>query len=186
MPPVFRYTDARKRGMSDRQLYALVEQGVLERIGRGVYRWIDAARDDPDLVEIAYRVPRGTLCLSTALAHHDLTDFIPPALDVAVPRGAHRPRLHAVMALHIFSAETFEVGRGELTLSTGAVVGVYNAERSIVDVIRLRHREGTDVAWEALRRWLGRPDSRPAALLETARHFDRAERPVREALEVLL
>ncbi len=60
------------------------------------------------------------------------------------------------------------------------------AERSLVDVIRLRHREGPDVAWEALRRWLRRKGAKPASLIEMAKSLHGAERAVRNALEIVL
>ena len=53
-------------------------------------------------------------------------------------------------------------------------------------MIRLRHREGSDIAWEALRRWLGRKGSKPAALIEMAKSLHGAERAVRNALEIVL
>jgi hypothetical protein len=62
---------------------------------------------------------------------------------------------------------------------------VYSAERFLVDLIRLRHREGADVAWDALRRWLRRRGSKPAGLLKMAVHFHGVERAVRHALEIV-
>lgn len=53
-------------------------------------------------------------------------------------------------------------------------------------MVRLRHREGAEIAWEALRRRLRRKGSRPAALIEMARSFHGAESAVRHALEILL
>jgi hypothetical protein len=53
-------------------------------------------------------------------------------------------------------------------------------------MIRLRHREGSDIAWEALRRWLGRKGAKPAALIEMAKSFHGAESAVRNALEIVL
>lgn len=58
--------------------------------------------------------------------------------------------------------------------------------RRLTDVVRLRHVEGSDVAWEALRRRLGRPGRSPARLIELAREFPCAEPALRQALEVLL
>ena len=63
-------------------------------------------------------------------------------------------------------------------------IGIYSAERSIVDVVRLR-REGNDIAWEALRRWLDQPGRNPARLIEFAREFPHAESVLRHAFEVL-
>jgi hypothetical protein len=55
-----------------------------------------------------------------------------------------------------------------------------------VDVIRLRHREGSDIAWDALRRRLRRKGAKPAAFIEMAKSLHGAERAVRNALEIVL
>lgn len=182
----FTYGEARSAGTSDKRLYRLRDSGEIIALGGGVYRWADAPPADDDLVEIAERVPRGTLCLETALARHGLIDAIPAALDVAVPRGSTRPSLRAPIRLHQFDARTFDLGRDLLDVSARRPVGLYSAERSIIDVVRLRHREGSDIAWEALRRWLARPGRSPASLIDLAAHIPGAESPLRHALEILL
>jgi predicted transcriptional regulator of viral defense system len=182
----FTHREARAAGVSDRRLYRLRDAGEVVALGGGLYRWADAPPADDDLVEIAGRVPRGTLCLETALARHGLIDVIPAAIDVAVPRGSTRPALRAPVRLHQFSQSTFDLGREPLDVGARQPLGVYSAERSIVDVVRLRHREGADVAWEALRRWLARPGRSPAQLMDLAARIPRAEPALRQALEVLL
>jgi predicted transcriptional regulator of viral defense system len=186
LPPVFTYTAARAAGISAERLYAYRDQGLVEQIGRGLYRWADAPGIDQDLLEIAYRVPRGTLCLLTALARHNLTDTIPDRIDVALPRGMRIAALRPAINVHVFAKKSFDLGREEVDVGEGFKVGLYSAERSLVDVVRLRHREGAEVAWEALRRWLRRRGAKPAALIEMAKHFHGAERAVRRALEIAL
>lgn len=186
LPSVFRYTDARTAGISAERLYCYRDLGLVRQIGRGLYQWHDAPEADQDLLEIAHRVPGGTLCLVTALARHGLTDSIPARTDVAIPRGNRVPTLRAPATIHVFARNTFNLGREQFDIGDSSSVGLYSAERSLVDVIRLRHREGTDVAWEALRRWLRRKGSKPASLLKMAKRFHGAERAVRNALEVVL
>jgi predicted transcriptional regulator of viral defense system len=186
LPSVFTYSRARAAGVSAERLYAYRNEGVLEQIGRGLYRWADAPEIDQDLLEVAYRVPRGTLCLVTALARHGLTDIIPDRIDIAIPRGSRIPALRPAINVHVFAKKTFDLGREEVDITDGFAVGLYSAERSLVDVIRLRHREGADLAWEALRRWLRRRGAKPATLIEMAKRFHGAERAVRNALEVVL
>jgi len=66
-------------------------------------------------------------------------------------------------------------------------LGLYTAERSVIDAIRLRRREGSDLAWQAPRRWLDRPAASPAHLIEPARRrFPDVEPALRQALAVLL
>ena len=127
-----------------------------------------------------------TICLTSALARHDLTDTIPARIDIALPRGHRRPTTAAPVTWHGFTAEKFTIGRGTLPLSGRATIGLYGAERSIIDAFRLRHYEGPDVAHEALRRWLRRREASPAALIRMAEHFRKALPALRAALEILL
>jgi hypothetical protein len=78
------------------------------------------------------------------------------------------------------------LGRDEINVGEGFTIGLYSAERSLVDVIRLRHREGPNIAWEALRRWLRRKGAKPAALIEMGKSLHGAERAVRNAIEIVL
>jgi predicted transcriptional regulator of viral defense system len=186
LPSVFTYTQAVARGLSAERLYAYRDQGIVQQISRGLYRWADAPEIDQNLLEIAYRIPKGTLCLTTALARHGLTDNIPARIDVTIPRGQRIPVLQSPIDIHVLAKDTFELGRGQLKIGEGFAVGLYSPERSLVDVIRLRHREGTDIAWDALRRWLRRKGAKPATLIEVSKTLHGAERVVRNALEIVL
>ncbi|MGH8998464.1 MAG: type IV toxin-antitoxin system AbiEi family antitoxin domain-containing protein [Acidimicrobiia bacterium] len=183
---VFTYSEAMSQGLSDRRLYALRDAGQLVALGGGLYRWADAPAADLDLIEIAERVPRATLCLETALARHDLVDAIPAATDVAVPRGDTRPKLRAAHRLHQFDQKTFDIGRDTFDVGARRPLGIYSAERSLIDLVRLRHDQGSDLAWEAVRRWLSRHGRDPGRLINMARQFKGAEAPLRSALEILL
>ena len=183
---VFNYSAAIAAGISAERLYSYRDRGLVEQIGRGLYRWADAPEIDRNLLEVAYRAPRGTLCLVAALARHGLSDMIPSRIDVAIPRGHRPPVLQSAIHIHIFAANTFHIGREQIPLGDGSHVGIYSAERSLIDAIRLRHREGPDVAWEALRRWLRRRGAKPGSLIAMARRFHGAESAVRHALEIVL
>lgn len=126
---------------------------------------------DLDLAEIAIRAPSATLCLSSALVRHDLTDANPATIDIAVPAGSHRPAVSPPVKWHRFDSGTFAIGRNSLPIYRKYNIGIYSAERCIVDAFRLRWSEGDDLAYTALRRWLGRRGSKPAALYEMASHF---------------
>ena len=185
LPNAFSHGLARERGVSDRRLRGLVADGVLERLGHGLYRKADAPPADLDRIEIALRAPEATLCLASALSLHDLTDAIPSEIDVALPRSRRPPRVSAPVRWHRFQEDTFLVGRETIELDDGLSLGVYNAERSIIDAFRLRHQEGEELAVEALRRWLERPGATPADLLAMARRFPKVERSLLQALRFL-
>jgi hypothetical protein len=183
---IFSLGEATAAGIPRAQFYARRDRGELISLGGGFYRRADAPPADLDLIEIAERIPMGTLCLESALAHHGLLDAIPAGIDIALPRGAHRPKLRAPARLHQFDPSTFELGRSHFDVGARRPLGIYSAERSLIDFIRLRHHQGSDQAWEALRKWLAKPGRSPGALLQTAAHFKGAEAPLRTALEILL
>lgn len=185
LPVTFSYGDARRAGVSKRQLYGWRDSGAVEVVGRGLFHRGGGAPVDLDLVEVSYRAPDATLCLTSALVRHGLSDAIPAWHDVAVRRGTRTPAVVAPVRWHRFDPATFEVGRGVIGIDDGLQLGLYGAERSIVDAFRLWRREGLDVAHEALRRWL-RAGGKPADLMEVAAAFPRVEGRIRAALQVLL
>lgn len=186
LPQTFSYARARAAGLSRRRLYTLRDHGLIEPLARGLYRRQDAPAADLDLIAVARKAPRATLCLATALARHGLTDAIPAANDVAIPRGTRRPIVDAPVQWHSFDPATFDLGRQSIDLEAGTTIGLYSPERSIVDAFRTRGVEGHELGYEALRRWLRRRGSQPGELLEMARQLPRAAGPLRIALEVLL
>ncbi len=187
LPATFGHTEARRVGISSSTLYRLRDRGLIEAIGRGLYRHRDDQPSaDVDLLEIVHRARSATLCLATALARHGLTDEIPGRIDVALPRGRRRPTTRAPVTWHLFDPDAFFVGRAEAPLDERTTIGLYSPERSIIDAIRLRHREGPELGYMALKRWLGRPGAAPSELLSMAHRFPQAERALRSALEILL
>jgi predicted transcriptional regulator of viral defense system len=186
LPDTFSYARARAAGLSRRRIYTLRDHGVIESLARGLYRRHDAPVADVDLIAVARKAPRATLCLTTALARHGLTDAIPAANDIAIPRGTRRPVVDAPVQWHSFDLATFELGRESIDLEGGTPIGLYSAERCIVDAFRTRGVEGHELGYEALRRWLRRRGSQPGELLDLAGRLPRAATPLRIALEVLL
>ena len=183
---VLRMSDALAAGLSRRRLYALRDAGTLTQLSRGVYRLASLpALEAPDLVTVAARVPTGVVCLISALAYHELTTQIPHAVDIALPRGAEKPRIdYPPVNSYWFSGSAFTSGIETRTLD-GRKLRVYSAEKSVADVFKYRHKLGLDVALEALKKWCGRRGAVVERLLQQAR-VCRVERVMRPYLEALL
>jgi predicted transcriptional regulator of viral defense system len=181
-----RMSEALAAGVSRYRLYRMLDDGVLERVSRGVYRLTELPPiSDPDLAVVALRVPRAVVCLVSALAFHDLTTQVPHAVWIALPRGADTPRLdHPPLSVHRFGPDAFEAGV-EVHELDGVEVKVYGAEKTLADVFKFRNQVGMDVALEALGLYAGRRRRDVEALLEYAR-ICRVERLMRPYLEALL
>ena len=183
LPDTFRYTDALE-SVSERQLRRLIAEGRITALARGLYSKSEDLGDE-DLIEIAAKSPRATLCMRSALARHRLIDDIPAEIDIAIPRGSWTPRITAPVRWRHFDLDTFEVGRDQLDIGAGRTIDVYSAERSIIDAFRLRHIDGADLANEALKRWL-RGGGQPSRLLRVAQQFPRTLTVLRETMAILL
>jgi predicted transcriptional regulator of viral defense system len=187
LTPIFTLADAQSQGMRKDQVYRLLEEGKIERVGRGVFMKPDSL--DPSHIALAAAAtmhPEATLCLTSALVYHGLVDTIPRGSDIALPRGTRPPAGISHAIWHSFDKSTFGIGRAELQNDAGLHLYVYLPERCIVDVFRLMHLEGPDTAMMALKRWLTRPGSSASLLLKMARSFPKAEPSLRQTLEVLL
>ncbi len=172
-------------GLSRSALYRATEDGRYRQIARGIYLPADADAADWDRVEAATRRPDGTICLTSALAHHDLVDTIPVALDIAIPRGSRTPAGSPSIAWHQFDRATFGIGRAELAIpGTDQTIGIYSPERSIADAYRLRGETGYEFARDALKEWLRR-GGKPTVLIGVASHLPRARGPILQALDAL-
>lgn len=183
--PTLRPGTAERVGMSRSGLYRAAREGRLERIARGIYLPADAPAADWDWIEAATRRPDATICLVSALAHHELTDVIPAALDVAIPRGSRTPTSSGAIAWHQFDRPTFDIGREEIPIpGTDQTIGIYSPERSITDAFRLRGEVGYELAREALKEWLRR-GGKPAQLMQIAFLLPRAKSSLLQALEAL-
>ncbi len=183
--PVFRSKEAVAAGVSWRDLYNLRDEGEILELSRGLYQLVEAAgTGNVDFVAVCARAPQGMICLNSALAHWDLSDEIPRQVHLAVPEGSHRPTVdHPPTTVHVFRAKTFDLGRVKVSQEHGERFWITDRERTVVDVFRLRHLVGEDMAHAALRRYL-RERPKPVWLAEVARAL-RAWTPVSTAMRVL-
>lgn len=70
-------------------LTRLNDAGLLERVGRGLYR----LPEFESLGTVAAKVPQAVFCLLTALQFQELTTQLPRQVWIAMPRGSHPPRI---------------------------------------------------------------------------------------------
>jgi len=177
--------DLTAAGISPRLLSRFMERGLVERLGRGLYRANPAQiTENHGLVLAAQVVPSGVVCLLTALRFHDLTTQLPHEVWMAVDRHAATPRAgFPRLRIMRFSGAAFSEGIEE-HLIEGVTVKVYSAAKTVVDCFKYRNKIGIDVAVEALRDCLARRDRDIDELmcLAAACRMARVMRPYLESL----
>lgn len=173
--------------MHPRDLYAWRDGGQIVELSRGVFRRADAPPASyPDLLAVAYRSATSIVCCRSAAAIHDLSDEIPPSVQIAVPTRRRPPRIaYPPTEVFRFAAATFELGLSRVEAAPQEWVRVYDPARTVVDLMRLRGRLGEDLAYGALQRYLRRRDVRPGELLSLATALD-VRGPMQRALDVAM
>jgi len=152
---VLRPRDLKASGIARTYLRQLCDQGLLVRAGRGLYFPADAeVTEHHTLAEACKRVPRGVVCLASALRFHNLTTQNPWDVWLMIESGSRVPQVD-YPPLRVFraSGEAFQAGVEEHTLE-GVPVRVYSLPKTVADCFRYRNKIGLDVALEALRECL--------------------------------
>ncbi len=149
---VVRAGELTRSGIHPMTLRRLVDRGVVERDGRGLYRLAGAeVSENYSLIQAAKRVPKGVICLLSALRFHGLTTQKPFEVWMAIERGTRRPAVDAPpLRVHSFSGEAFTAGIEEHN-TDGVTLRVYNPAKTVADCFKFRYKIGVDVAMEALR-----------------------------------
>ena len=179
-----RSNDMRKAGIHPSILPSLERSGRLVRIKRGLYALPENASGD-DRVEALLAIPGSVLCLGSALSFHEIGTWEPVEIYLAVQAG-RKVRIPEQLPIRLFhfGRETFQLGLIENAGPDGKL-RVYDAERTICDLFRFRHRLGTDIASEALRGYMRLPSRAIPRLLEYAERLNILE-PLKRSLEALL
>ena len=149
---LLRTRDAIRLGIHPRTLYAMRDQGAIQQVRRGYYRLADLPDlGNPDLVSVALAVPKGVICLISALAYHGIGTQIPRVVDVAIHKDAKRPRIaYPPVRTFWLTGQALTAGVQTHDLD-GVPVRIYSPAKTVVDCFKFRNRIGLDIALEALR-----------------------------------
>ena len=149
---LLRARDLTQQGLPTIALTRLVLAGKLERVARGLYGLPGAKiSEHRSLAQVSARVPKGVVCLLSALRVHEIGTQSPFEVWIAIPQHMVTPRLDqpAIRVVRM-SDEALADGVDRLSID-GVKVPVFNAARTVVDCFRFRNKIGLDVALEALR-----------------------------------
>lgn len=183
---IMRTSEAIRAGVHPRTLYGMRDAGVIDRLGRGLYRLADLpALGNPDLVAVALKAPGGVICLISALSYHELTTQIPHEVHLAIPRRMEPPRIkHPPTRLFTFSGPAFAEGIETQSIDN-VPVPVYGPEKTLADCFKYRNKIGLDVALEALKLYRERRSLKVDDIMRFAR-VCRVEKIIRSYLEAML
>lgn len=182
---IIRWRDFAAAGVTSATLARMVDDGEIERVGRGLYRLVDfTASENQSLIEAAKAAPRAAVCLLSALRVHDLTTQLPHAVWLMIGRKDRAPT--SASRLQIVRASGAALTEGIMqVLQDGVEIKLTTPAKTVADCFKYRNRVGLDVAIEALRDGLQRKAFTVDDFMRMA-EADRVARIARPYLEALV
>jgi predicted transcriptional regulator of viral defense system len=150
--PLVRPRDVEALGIAREFLLRLYRQGLLVRPVRGLYALAGSSVTEYHSLAVAAKlVPRGVVCLLSALRLHGLTTQDPHEVWMAIDFKAHKPSI-AYPALRVvrFSGRALADGIDTYPIE-GVEVRVYCPAKTVADCFKYRYKIGIDIAIDALR-----------------------------------
>ncbi|PJF29483.1 MAG: transcriptional regulator [Phototrophicales bacterium] len=147
---IIRPRDLTEHGIARQYLQILCEQGIIERIGRGLYAFPNRHHEHMALIEVAQRAPNAVISLLSALQFHRLTTQLPFEVWLSIEGTSWKPQIN-YPPIHVvrFSGDAFHYGI-ETHILHGVSVKIYGVAKTIADCFKFRNKIGLDVALEAL------------------------------------
>jgi predicted transcriptional regulator of viral defense system len=147
-----RLSEFREEGITAATISRLEAAGTISRLARGLYQLPDATVGaHHTLAEVSKLVPKGVICLTSALAFHGLTDQVPARVWLAIGPKDWRPRLkYPPMRFAHFPIQQLRAGVEQHHIE-GASVSIFSICKTIADLFRYRRTVGLSIAIEGLR-----------------------------------
>jgi predicted transcriptional regulator of viral defense system len=168
-----------------RELYKLRDKGYLEVISRGLYRLKEMPEPSfPDYITVAKKIPRGVVCLISALAFHEITTQIPHFVYVALSKDAHKPAIsYPPMRFFWYSDKLLKTGIEKHKMD-GCIVKIFDIEKTLVDCVKFRNKIGMDIVLEALKMYWRSKKANLDKLMKYAKlfHVEKVLKPIMETI----
>ena len=180
-----RLVELKAAGITAATLSRMVEDGEVVRLARGLYQLADAPLEaHHTLAAASKRVPKGVICLVSALAFHGLTDQLPRRVWIAIDQKDWAPRHTEPQVRIVRFADALLSDSVETHPIEGVTVRIFGVAKTIADCFRHRRSVGLTVALEGLQEALRQRKATPA---DISRHAHRGGvativRPYLEAL----
>jgi predicted transcriptional regulator of viral defense system len=173
-------------GFSKANLNDNLDSGEIQKIDRGLYRLSDGTSfSNPDLVAVSIKVPKGAVCLLSALAFHEATNEIPKYIDIAIPRGVHANKVkYPPVKFYRFAPKTWKAGIEKHNVE-GHEIKIYGLAKTIADCFKFRNKIGFNVARDALKVAVKEKDIAPKDIMQYAK-ICRVDKIIKPILETML
>ena len=160
--------------------------GYLNRVRHGYYQLAEQESSSEEQL-LATLIPKGIVCLESALFHYGYSDFAPRKWSIAVPRSMSRTKLEVdalPLQAYYVQSDLYELGK-TVEEFDGVTLPIYDRERTICDCFKYRSRLDNETFSKALNAYVNDKKKNLTNLSVYAKKL-RVYKKVTELMEVLL
>lgn len=159
--------DVENAGISRTYLASYVKERGLEKVSKGIYISPDTWEDELYILQLRY--PKVIFSGETALYIHGLIDREYSQITVTVPPRFNRTRLLSEgVLIRQEKEESYNLGIIELQTNFGNTVRVYDVEKTICDLVKMRGKIEVQHYQTAIKSYMRRKDKNLTRLLKYA------------------
>lgn len=136
-------------------IQVLIEQGLIEKVKRGYYHWIEEF-DGREILIINKLFPDAVLCMETALFYYKYSDRNPAEWNISIDKNASRNRImidYPFVKAYRVEPDILIIGE-----TTGLIdcekVRIYDRDRTICDVLRNMNRMDKEIFNKAIQNYI--------------------------------
>ena len=118
-------------GIDKRNIYKYLENGVLKKVSHGIYMNPNVLEDEYYIIQLKY--PSAIFSYNTAFHILNMTNKTPSEIDIT---SYHGKKINGNYNVHYVRKDKYELGITIVESPFGNPVKVYNAERTICDMLK--------------------------------------------------
>ena len=177
-------TEAQKLGISRAYLQEYIKTNEFERVAYGLYKSPDVWTDE--LYILSLKNEKAVCSFETALMLHGLTEREPAEIFVTVPRTYNASHLRSKgIVVYQVKEDWVNLGRTIAKTTYGNEVSVYDMERTICDILRVKDKKDPQMFTYAIKEYAKSEKKNLPRLMKYAKEFG-VEVELRQYMEVLL
>lgn len=176
--------EAQELGISRTYIQEFVKTNKLEKVAHGVYKMPNVWTDE--LYVLSLKNKKMVFSFDTALMLHGLTEREPSEIYVTVSRVYNTTHLRKQgVTVHYVKNEWLDLGKTVAKTVYGNEVVVYDAERAICDIVRVKNKKDPQMFYYAIKEYAKSKNKNLHKLMKYSKEFG-IEEEIRNYMEILL
>ncbi len=154
-------------GINKALIPTYIKEGIIRKVAFGLF--IDNNLIEDEFYILQRKYPSVIYSHFTALNLLKLTTYMPTELDVTVKR---KDKVRGNYNVHYITDKYHELGAITINSPYGAPIKVYNAERSICDMLRNKDKKDSELEKKIIKNYFNSKEKDTKLLIEYAKIFN--------------